>query len=145
MPIENIETQPIAGALPRAGIVARTRFLAHRFPVASSLIFGLLAGAGGVLCFAMLAGIEPEGRAGLMLIYSALNFAIACMLAVWLLASARRATNGEIAAALAAATDDERPYLVTRLQARLSSRIQTEPLSASQLAAIFNIVRSERG
>jgi hypothetical protein len=145
MPIGNVETQIITAAFPRAGIVARTRFLAHRFPVASSLAIGLFAGAGGMLCFAMLAGVAMEGRAGLMLIYSALNLSVACMLAVWLLASARRATNGDITAALAAATDDERPHLIARLQARLSSRIQTEPLSASQLAAIFNTVRSEHG
>ena len=145
MPIENFETQLITGALPRAGIVARTRFLAHRFPVASSLIFGLFAGAGGVLCFAMLAGIALEGRAGLMLIYSALNFSVACMLAAWLVASRRRANPNDIAAAFAAASGSEKLCLADRLQGRLASRICTGPMTARELASIFSSVRSEHG
>jgi hypothetical protein len=145
MPIENVEAQLIAGAFPRAGIVARTRFLAHRFPVASSLAIGLFAGAGGVLCFAMLAGIAMEGRAGLMLIYSALNFSVACMLAAWLLASRRRANSKDIAAAFTAVSASEKLCLADRLQARLASKTYTEAMTAQELATIFNSVRAEHG
>lgn len=144
MPIENAETQLITGAFPRAGIIARTRFLAHRFPVASSLVIGLFAGVGGVLCFAMLAGIAPEGTAGLMLIYSALNFSVACMLAVWLLASRRRANPHDIAAAFAAASGSEKLCLADRLQGRLASRTCTGRMTAQELASIFSSVRSEQ-
>lgn len=141
----DLEKQLDATGLPVPGIIARARFFGQRHLVASSLLMSLSGAGGGVIIFAILAGIAMEGRAGLMLIYSALNFSNACMLLTWLLASRRRATTGEIAAALEAATNDERPHLVARLQARLSSRIQTEPLSASQLATIFDGVRSEHG
>lgn len=145
MTIENIETQLITADFPKAGIVSRARFLAHRFPVVSSLVIGLIAGAGGVLCFAMLAGIAMEGRAGLMLIYSALNFSVACILASWLLSSRRRANPNDIAAAFAAASGSEKLCLADRLQARLASKTYTEPMTAQELASIFNSVRSEHG
>lgn len=141
----DLEKELDAAGLPIPGIIARARFLGQRYPAVSSLFIGLSGAVGGLIVFAILAGIAMEGTAGLMLIYSALNLSIACMLFAWFSSSGRKATRQDIAAALAAANDDEKPYLIVRLQARLSSRIQTEPLSAWQLAAIFNGVRSEHG
>jgi hypothetical protein len=141
----DIQSQVEAGDLPKPGIIARMRFLGQRHPVAASLVIGLFIGAGGVLCFAMLAGIAMEGRAGLMLIYSALNFSVACILAAWLLASRQRANPNDIAAAFAAASGSEKLCLADRLQARLASKTYTEPMTAQELASIFNSVRSEHG
>lgn len=131
---------------PNADIIARAQFFGIRHPLAVSLTIALIAGIGGVAVFGHLNGIAMEGRAGLMLAYTAACFVNAAMGIFWLIASRRRvATPAHFAGAIAAASSDEKPHLAARLKARAASRITDEPVTTIELASMFNSVRAEHG
>lgn len=133
-------------ALPNADIVARARFFGIRHPVAVSLAIALFVSIGGVAVFAWFNDIAIAGRAGLMLAYTAACMVQALLGIVWLVATRRRAaTPSHFAGAFAAATSDEKPHLMRRLEARAASRIIVEPITNLELVAMFESVRAEHG
>lgn len=131
---------------PDADIIARARFFGIRHPLAVSLTIALIVAIGGVAVFGHVNGIAMEGRAGLMLAYTAACFVNAAMGIFWLIASRRRvATPAHFAGAIAAASSDEKPHLAARLKARAACRIADEPVTTNELVATFNSVRAEHG
>jgi hypothetical protein len=133
-------------ALADADIITRARFFGIRHPLAVSLAIALIVGIGGVALFGYLNGIAMEGRAGLMLAYTAACLVQAVLGIVWLVVERRRvATPAHFAGAFAAAISDERPHLAARLKARAASRITDEPVTTNELVATFNSVRAEHG
>lgn len=131
---------------PNANPIARAQFFAIRHTLAVSLAIALLVGIGGVALFGYLNGIAMEGRAGLMLAYTAACLVQAVLGIVWLVVERRRvATPAHFAGAFAAAISDEKPHLAARLKARAASRITDEPVTTNELVAMFNSVRAEHG
>ncbi len=133
-------------ALADADIITRARFFGIHHPLAVSLAIALIVGIGGVALFGYLNGIAMEGRAGLMLAYTAACLVQAVLGIVWLALERRRAAAlSHFAGAFAAASSDERPHLAARLKARAASRIMDEPVTTNELVATFTSVRAEHG
>lgn len=131
---------------PNANPIARAQFFAIRHTLAVSLAIALIVGIGGVALFRYLNGMAMEGRAGLMLVYTAACLVQAVLGTVWLALERRRAAApSHFAGAFAAASSDERPHLAARLKARAASRITDEPVTTNELVATFNSVRAEHG
>ncbi len=135
-----------SAALPGADILARARLFGIRHPMAMSLAIALFVSIGGVAAFAWLNDIAMAGRAGLMLAYTAVCLVNAVTSIVWLVATRRRgATPSHFAGAFAAATRDERPLPMKRLEARAASRIIVDPITTIELVVMFESVRAEHG
>jgi len=58
---------------------------------------------------------------------------------------AKPASPGYIAAALHAATAQERPYLLLQLEERVGNIYRTDPLTVDELAQLFGSVRQDHG
>jgi hypothetical protein len=133
-------------ALADPNIIVRAQFFGIRHPLAISVAIALFVSIGGVAAFAWFNDIAIAGTAGLMLAYTAACFVNAVMSIVWLVATRRRdATPSHFAGAFAAATSDEKPHLMRRLEARAANRIIAEPITTLELVAIFEGVRAEHG
>jgi len=64
---------------------------------------------------------------------------------VILLPRKRTASGRDIAAALMAATDHERPHLLAGIEERLASRLWSAPMTTFQLVLMFEEVRARHG
>lgn len=146
MSSESAVSPRLGEVYPNANPIARAQFFAIRHTLAVSLAIALLVGIGGVALFGYLNGIAMEGRAGLMLVYTAACLVQALLGIVWLALERRRAAApSHFAGAFAAASSDERPHLAARLKARAASRIMDEPVTTNELVATFSSVRAEHG
>ena len=137
---------PQLGALPTPGLITRARFFASRHPIAVAVPLAIIIAFGVATVAAFGLGVPPERREvfipGLAAIsLTAIGAAIFPLVArMYTIASGR-----DMAAALVAATDRERPHLIAEIEGRLSNRYWPEPMTVHQLVMILSEVRQAHG
>jgi len=137
--------QPIA-ELPHPGPISRARFFASCHPIAVAVPLAIIIAFGIATLAAFVLDVAPErwevfipGLAAISL--TAIGVAIFPLVArMHSIASGR-----DIAAALVAATDRERPQLLDKVEGRLSNRYWRAPMTVFQLAMMFREVRKLHG
>ena len=132
--------------MPPAGLAARLRFAARRHFVLVTAFVALSSGVGAAVTVSSGTGVLAREHGDLVLVLVGLWIgSIVVSLAPLLLINRTHAKIPDIAAALCAATAEERPHLGARLLERNRSRIWREPISTFELAVIFEGVRAEHG
>lgn len=138
------EAEP-SSSWPRPGLPARLWFgyLRHRVAV-TAVLTGVIVGTG--LAALLVAISSGDIRSGLAVaLWSCAAGVVVLNLSLLLVWRDPPAGPRLIAAALGTATPNERPHLLARLGQRLAQRYCPEPITGSELAALFNAVRAEHG
>ena len=137
--------QPIAG-LPHPGLISRARFFASRHPIAVSVPLAAIIAFGVATLAAFVLGVTPERREVFIPGVAAISLTAIGAVIFPLVARMHSIASGrDIAAALVAATDRERPHLLAEIEGRLSNRYWRAPMTVFQLAAMFREVRQVHG
>lgn len=142
----NSRDVPHLGTLPRPGLISRVRFFASRHPVAVAVPLALIIAFGAATLAAFALEFSPERRG--VFIPGVVAISLTAVGMVILPAIARMhsiASSRDIAAALVAATDRERPHLLTEIEGRLSNRYWRAPMTVFQLVMMFREVRKLHG
>lgn len=137
---------PHLGTLPRPGLISRVRFFASRHPVAVAVPLALIIAFGAATLAAFALEFSPERRG--VFIPGLVAISLTAVGMVILPAIARMhsiASSRDIAAAIIAATDRERPHLIAEIEGRLSNRYWPEPMTVLQLVMMFRDVRQAYG
>jgi len=134
------------GALPTPGLITRARFFASRHPIAVGVPLAVIIAFGAATLAAFALEVSPERRdvfiPGLAAIsLTAIGAAIFSLVA----GMHRTASSRDIAAAMIAATERERPHLLAEIQGRLSNPYWRAPMTVFQVAMIFREVRQAHG
>lgn len=109
------------------------------------MVVAVFAGAGGAAIYSLKTGLLAKEHGALVAIMIALIIASNVgALAPLMWAMDRPAKPRDIAAALSAATDQERPVLTARLRDRAKPRHWQKPITVIQLAIMFEAVRRMR-
>lgn len=111
--------QPIAG-LPHPGLISRARFFASRHPIAVSVPLAAIIAFGVATLAAFVLGVTPERREVFIPGVAAISLTAIGAVIFPLVARMHSIASGrDIAAALVAATDRERPHLLAEIEAAL--------------------------
>lgn len=142
---EFLDTRDI-DCIEQPGLNARARFFARRHCLIVHVIVSALLAFPIALVVVMRARQIDDVVDYLIVTQFGLCSMLGFM-AFWPLLSSMNwpAKPVDFAAAFAAADEHERPHLRHKIEQRLSSRIQPEPLTVQDLALAFSIVRSEHG
>jgi hypothetical protein len=137
--------QPIV-ELPDPGLISRARFFASRHPIVVAVPLAVIIAFGIATLAAFVLDVTPERRAVFIPGGAALSLT-AIGVAIFPLIARMHSIVGErdIAAALVAATDRERPNLLAEIEGRLSNRYWRAPMTGFQLAMMFGEVRKLHG
>ncbi len=138
-------TEDIAAPV-RPSTTDSLRFFGNLHATAIIACISLTVGLGAAT--AMMPVIDPARGLQAILLSLAMGLGIAMMVLVILsvaLAFDRVATARDIAAALAAATSDERPVLLGRIADRVAARFPPTPMTTFDLVLLFRGVREEHG
>lgn len=137
--------QPIA-ALPHPGPISRARFFASRHPIAVAVPLAIIIAFGIGTVAAFVLDVAPERREVFIPGLAATSLTAIGAAIFPLVARMHSIASGrDIAAALIAATDRERPHLLDEIEGRLSNRYWRAPMTAFQLAMMFREVRQVHG
>lgn len=139
------DARPIA-ALPDPGLISRVRFFASRHPIAISVPLAVIIAFGVATLSALFLDVTPERRELFILGVAAISLT-AIGAAIFPLVARMHSivSDSDIAAALVAATDRERPNLLVEIEGRLSNRYWRAPMTGFQLAMMFREVRKLHG
>ncbi len=134
------------GALPTPGLITRARFFASRHPIAVAVPLAIIIAFGVATVAALGLEVSPERRKvfipGVVAIsLTAIGVAIFPLVA----RMHRTASSRDMAAALVAATDRERPHLLAEIKGRLSNAYWRAPMTVFQLVMMFREVRQMHG
>lgn len=137
--------QPIAG-LPHPGIISRARFFASRHPIVVAVLLAVIIAFGIATLAAFILDVTPERREVFIPGVAALSLTAIGVAIFPLIARMHSTASGrDIAAALVAATDRERPQLLAEIEGRLSNRYWRSPMTVFQLVMMFREVRQAHG
>jgi hypothetical protein len=137
--------QPMA-ALPHPGIISRARFFASRHPIVVAAPLAVIIAFGIATLAAFVLDVTPERREVFIPGVAALSLTAIGVAIFPLVARMHSTASGhDIAAALVAATDRERPHLLAEIEGRLSNRYWRAPMTGFQLAMMFREVRKLHG
>jgi hypothetical protein len=142
----NSRDVPHLGTLPRPGLFARVRFFASRHPVAVAVPLALIIAFGAATLAAFALEFSPERRG--VFIPGVVAISLTAVGMVILPAIARMhsiASSRDIAAAMVAATERERPHLLAEIEGRLSNPYWPAPMTVLQLVMMFREVRQAHG
>lgn len=138
-------TQDITAPV-RPSMTARLRFVGNLHVTAIIALISFMVGLGGAI--AIMPMIDPARGLPAILLSLSLGLGIAMMALAILslvLAIDPAATARDIAAALAAATSDERPVLLARIENRVAASFPPTPMTVFDLVLLFRGVREEHG
>jgi hypothetical protein len=139
------DAQPVAG-LPHPGTINRARFFASRHPIAVAVPLAVIIAFGIATLAAFVLDVTPERREVFIPGVAALSLTAIGVAIFPLIARMHSiASDRDIAAALVAATDRERPNLLAEIEGRLSNRYWRAPMTGFQLAMMFREVRKLHG
>jgi pyruvoyl-dependent arginine decarboxylase (PvlArgDC) len=142
---QSANAQPIAG-LPHPGPISRARFFASCHPIAVSVPLAVIIAFGIATLAALVLDVTPERREVFIPGVAAISLTAIGAAIFPLLARMHSIASGrDIAAALVAATDRERPHLLAEIEGRLSNRYWRAPMTVFQLAMMFREVRKLHG
>ena len=137
---------PHLGALPAPGLITRARFFASRHPIAVSVPLAIIIAFGVATVAAFGLGVPSERKAVFIPGVAAISLtAIGVAIFPLVARMHRTASSRDIAAAMIAATDRERPHLIVEIEGRLSNRYWHEPMTVLQLVMMFREVRQAHG
>ena len=133
-------------ALPHPGPISRARFFASRHPIAVAVPLAVIIAFGIGTLAAFVLDVTPERREVFIPGVAAISLTAIGVAIFPLVARMHSIASGrDIAAALVAATDRERPHLLAEIEGRLSNRFWRAPMTAFQLAMMFREVRQMHG
>jgi len=137
--------QPIAG-LPHPGPISRGRFFASRYPVAIAIPLSLLVAFAAATAVIFALDLSPERRWVSALYLTSISMVpIGAVIFTAIARMDRPASSNDIAAATMAASERERPHLLTEIEARLTSSYLRDPITVLQLVIMFNEARAAHG
>ena len=133
-------------ALPHPGPISRARFFASCHPIAVSVPLAVIIVFGIATLAALVLDVTPERREVFIPGVAAISLTAIGAAIFPLVARMQSIASGrDIAAALVAATDRERPHLLAEIEGRLSNRYWCAPMTVFQLAMMFREVRQLHG
>ena len=133
-------------ALPHPGPISRARFFASCHPIAVSVHLAVIIAFGIATLAAFVLDVTPERREVFIPGVAAISLTAIGAAIFPLVARMHNIARGrDIAAALVAATDRERPHLLAEIEGRLSNRYWCAPMTVFQLAMMFHEVRQLHG
>lgn len=139
-------TAPQLGALPTPGLITRARFFASRHPIAVAVPLALIIAFGAATLAAFALEISPERRGVFIPGLAAISLtAIGAAIFPLVAGMNRTASSRDIAAAMIAATERERPYLLAEIEGRLSNPYWRAPMTGFQVVMMFREVRQNYG
>jgi hypothetical protein len=131
------------GALPTPGIITRVRFFASRHPIAVAVPLAVIIAFGAATLAAFALEVSPERRGVFIPGFVAISLtAIGAAIFPLIARMHRTASSRDIAAAMIAATERERPYLLAEIEGRLSNPYWRAPMTVFQLVMMFGEVRN---
>ena len=134
------------GALPTPGLITRARFFASRHPIAVAVPLAIIIAFGAASLAALGLEVPSERREVFIPGVAAISLtAIGAAIFPLVARMHRTASSRDIAAALVAATERERPHLIAEIEGRLSNRYWRAPMTVLQLAMMFREVRQTYG
>lgn len=137
--------QPIAG-LPHPGIISRARFFASRHPIVVAVPLAIIIAFGAATLAAFALEVSPERRDVFIPGVAAISLtAIGAAIFPLVARMHGTASSRDIAVAMIAATERERPYLLAEIEGRLSNPYWRAPMTLFQLAMMFREVRQLHG
>lgn len=137
---------PQLGALPTPGLITRARFFASRHPIAVAVPLAIIIAFGVATVAAFGLGVSSERKAVFIPGVAAISLtAIGVAIFPLVARMHRTASSRDIAAAMIAATDRERPHLIAEIEGRLSNRYWRAPMTVLQLVMMFREVRQTYG
>jgi pyruvoyl-dependent arginine decarboxylase (PvlArgDC) len=137
--------QPIA-ELPHPGPISRARFFASCHPIAVSVSLAVIIAFGIATLAALVLDVTPERREVFIPGVAAISLTAIGAAIFPLVARMHSIASGrDIAAAVVAATDRERPHLLAEIEGRLFNRYWRAPMTVFQLAMMFREVRKLHG
>lgn len=135
-----------SAALPHPGPISRARFFASCYPIAFSVPLAVIIAFGIATLAAFVLDVTPERREVFIPGVAAISLtAIGAAIFPLVARMHSIAIGRDIAAALVAATDRERPHLLDEIEGRLSNRYWRAPMTGFQLAMMFREVRQLHG
>ena len=142
---QSANAQPIAG-LPHPGPISRARFFASCHPIAVAVPLAVIIAFGVATLAAFFFDVTPQRREVFILGVAAISLTAIGAAIFPLVARMHSIASGrDVAAALVAATDRERPHLLDEIEGRLSNRYWRAPMTVFQLAMMFREVRQIHG
>ncbi|NJO55810.1 MAG: hypothetical protein HC834_05020 [Rhodospirillales bacterium] len=139
------DARPIA-ALRNPGPISRARFFASRYPVAIAIPLSLLVAFAAATAIVSALDLLPAKRLPAALYLTSISLvAIGAVMFTAIARMHRPASSNDIAAAIMAATERERPHLLTAIEARLMNKYCRDPITVMQLVTMFDEVRAAHG
>lgn len=143
---EEIYDDQSLNGLPNPGPIARARFYASRHPIAVAVPLAIIIAFSAATLAAVIMDVSSERRAVFIPGMVAISLtAIGAGLFPVIARMNSTASSRDIAAAMAAATDRERPHLLAQIEVRLSDNYWRTPLKVFQLVTMFREVRQVHG
>lgn len=137
---------PQLGALPTPGLITRARFFASRHPIAVAVPLAIIIAFGVATVAALGLGVPSQRKAAFIPGVAAISLtAIGAAIFPLVARMQRTASSRDIAAAMIAATDRERPHLLAEIEGRLSNPHWRAPMTVFQLVMMFREVRQTYG
>jgi hypothetical protein len=139
------DARPIA-ALPHPGPISRARFFASHYPVAIAIPLSVLVAFAAATAVVFALDLSPAKRWPSALYLTSISLVAICALIFTAIARMHRpASSNDIAVAIMAATERERPHLLTAIEARFTNTYSRDPITVLQLVIMFNEVRAAHG
>jgi hypothetical protein len=139
-------TTPQLGALPTPGLITRARFFASRHPIAVAVPLAIIIAFGAATLAAFALEVSPERREVFIPGVVAISLtAIGAAIFPLVARMHRTASSRDIAAAMIAATERERPHLLAEIEGRLSNPYWRAPMTVFQVVMMFREVRQAHG
>lgn len=133
-------------ALPHPGPISRARFFASRYPVAIAIPLSLLVAFAAATAVVFALDLSPEKRWASALYLTAISLTVISAVMFTAIARMHRpAGSNDIAAAIMAATERERPHLLKEIESRLNNTYCRDPITVMQLVIMFDEVRAAHG
>ena len=133
-------------ALPHPGPISRARFFASRYPVAIAIPLSLLVAFAAATAIVFALDLSPEKRSVSALYLTSISLtAIGAVVFTAIARMHRPASTTDIAAAIMAATERERPHLLKEIERRLTNTYCSDPITVLQLVLMFDEVRAAHG
>jgi hypothetical protein len=137
---------PQLGALPTPGLITRARFFASRHPIAVAVPLAVIIAFGAATLAAFALEVSPERRDVFIPGLAAISLtAIGAAIFPLVARMHGTASSRDIAAAMIAATEQERPHLLAEIEGRLSNPFWRAPMTVFQLVMVFREVRQAHG
>ena len=135
-----------SAALPHPGPISRARFFASRYPVAIAIPLSLLVAFAAATAVVFALDLSPAKRSVSALYLTSISLtAIGAVMFTAIARMHRPASSNDIAAAIMAATERERPHLLKEIERRLTNSYCSDPITVMQLVIMFDEVRAAHG